>query len=156
MNNETKHTPGPWLLDGQYVQKDADGGIIARVHGSNAECKANARLIAAAPETAAERDRLREALRQIQNNAAARKWNSESVDRADLDAWTAIESKAKAALTGSPDPSPTQRVRDAAPELFEALKECLAVVQVQNGNLHADTNAIQDKARAAIAKAEQA
>ena len=33
-----------------FVQVDEDGGIIARVHGSNATGKANARLIAAAPE----------------------------------------------------------------------------------------------------------
>jgi hypothetical protein len=31
---------------------------------------------------------------------------------------------------------------------------CLAIVAIQNGNLHADTNSIQDKARAVIAKAK--
>jgi hypothetical protein len=58
----TKHKSGPWFLSGQYVQIDADGGIIARVHGSNAECKANARLIAAAPE-------LLEALKELRQYA---------------------------------------------------------------------------------------
>jgi len=42
----------------------------------------------------------------------------------------------------------------AAPDLLEALKECLTVVRIQNGNLHADTNEIQARAEAAIAKAE--
>jgi len=70
---ETKHTPGPWFVMGI----DGNGDIQVSGHpfyighsdplyhcivtGNNeAERKANAALIAAAPETAAERDRLRE------------------------------------------------------------------------------------------------
>ena len=62
-----KHTPGPWVLcyDGQI--DGPDGRTICRFtwdsfkgfNDSPTE-KANARLIAAAPETAAERDRLKE------------------------------------------------------------------------------------------------
>lgn len=68
---ETKHTPGPWFVMGI----DGNGDIQVSGHpfyighsdplyhcivtGNNeAERKANAALIAAAPETAAERDRL--------------------------------------------------------------------------------------------------
>jgi hypothetical protein len=83
------HTPGPWLI--QQGDEWADG--IVTLHGHNEdgtpmywtvasynrrrdEAEANARLIAAAPETAAERDRLREvnaelvaALEQIAHRA---------------------------------------------------------------------------------------
>lgn len=69
----TQHTPGPWKVDGASEGKSlvwtAPHGDhpVAHVgpwtvsgHGNKAEREANARLIAAAPETAAERDRLRE------------------------------------------------------------------------------------------------
>jgi hypothetical protein len=75
----TKHTPGPWRVDDEEIIADVPcgshstthivcfghdyddvGGICARVHETvegnfdeaayNAECEANARLIAAAPE----------------------------------------------------------------------------------------------------------
>ena len=78
---EAKHTPGPWLIDdyrgdsegrssddicaGSY--EDHNHISIATIWNcggrgfpSDDEFVANARLIAAAPETAAERDRLRE------------------------------------------------------------------------------------------------
>ena len=62
----TKHTPGPWRINGTNVfQENALGSVvmIASCGGSVAltyeECQANARLIVDAPETAAERDRLR-------------------------------------------------------------------------------------------------
>jgi hypothetical protein len=48
----------------------------------------------------------------------------------------------------------TARLYAAAPDLLAACEELLAVVAIQNGNLHADTNEIQAKARAAIAKAK--
>lgn len=68
------HTKGPWAFE-ELAAKDGDGYVLTtegnRVeiahHGGaysmglpRAEVLANARLIAAAPETAAERDRLRE------------------------------------------------------------------------------------------------
>jgi hypothetical protein len=76
-----QHTPGPWWTDGVYSEDEGGVAIIAAstdcgplpgnpTRGMVAfatellayradECIANARLIAAAPETAAERDRLR-------------------------------------------------------------------------------------------------
>lgn len=57
----TKHTPGPWKVHHTFNVFMSDDGIIAIPRdGSAATIEANARLIAAAPETAAERDRLRE------------------------------------------------------------------------------------------------
>jgi hypothetical protein len=73
MATEGKHTPGPWREShGDYDRQRgythgtirANGIIIAGLPAPGsigaAEMDANARLIAAAPETAAERDRLRE------------------------------------------------------------------------------------------------
>ena len=71
MTQQTKqnHTPGPWILgdDPAYVgiphTKAGTQWIrcIGEVNDvSDAEDEASARLIAAAPETAAERDRLKE------------------------------------------------------------------------------------------------
>lgn len=40
-------------------------------------------------------------------------------------------------------------------DLVRSLEECLAIVQIQNGNLHADTNAIQARAAAALAAARK-
>ena len=76
----TQHTPGPWTLGpvepaeiskGHWITHGSYKGVIGILGGSPSE--ANAALIAAAPETAAERDRLRqvneamlEALRAIQ------------------------------------------------------------------------------------------
>ncbi len=66
----TEHTPGPW--EKKYdpsthrieVNAPDDGRCVCFIHVPPATgfdvCEANARLIAAAPETAAERDRLRE------------------------------------------------------------------------------------------------
>lgn len=63
---QTKHTPGPWQVQtfrtraGHFICTSPAGPDIAVVKGNNLESEANARLIAAAPETAAERDRLKE------------------------------------------------------------------------------------------------
>jgi len=65
-----KHTPVPWVAVGRFVEVaddnvpdicTTDPAAIGQqdLPRSYAECCANARLIAAAPETAAERDRLR-------------------------------------------------------------------------------------------------
>ena len=69
----TKHTPGPWRttrqsVDGRYIEVSGRSHPIARVMWSTdqageagtVEDHAHARLIAAAPETAAERGRLKE------------------------------------------------------------------------------------------------
>ena len=62
------HTPGPWRqgrgdIANEVVLAEDDSGLVAdcysRTRGHD-ERVANARLTAAAPETAAERDRLRE------------------------------------------------------------------------------------------------
>ncbi len=59
------HTPGPWSIkDGArtfYIHGSEDKYIIAEAHRDYADPQreSNARLIAAAPETAAERDRLK-------------------------------------------------------------------------------------------------
>lgn len=54
---DAKHTPGPWQVNhgDQFQVCDADGKVrgcspIATMHGSASEKRANARLIAAAPE----------------------------------------------------------------------------------------------------------
>ena len=62
-----EHTPGPWRVDpgvnGGYTISDCTNGygLCTRSEWPHriAESKANAELIAAAPETAAERDRLK-------------------------------------------------------------------------------------------------
>lgn len=52
----SKHTPGPWTLNGFYIEFDAATRIATasnwRMSGvdAHAEAKANARLIAAAPD----------------------------------------------------------------------------------------------------------
>lgn len=63
------HTPGPWRIvrnkmSPRQIVNDANTISVAQIHGGEGEeiTDANARLIAAAPETAAERDRLRKAL----------------------------------------------------------------------------------------------
>jgi hypothetical protein len=69
---KAKHTPGPWVVgpvdDTVVTHLGADGAryIVAEIAGDYNQpdtwpiMEANARLIAAAPETAAERDKLRE------------------------------------------------------------------------------------------------
>jgi hypothetical protein len=56
MNQNTQHTPGPWIAEGD--------DFIAHIYTAtgkmvNPHHPANARLIASAPETAAERDSLK-------------------------------------------------------------------------------------------------
>ena len=90
MSDFTGHTPGPWEFDegnmGSCYSKPYYGiitnshysvyihvGAIADDHRGNRgredECIANARLIAAAPELLAERDRLRQALANLERTA---------------------------------------------------------------------------------------
>ena len=61
----TKHTPGPWTVDAieTTLVRAPDRYPIADLEShfrEITECEANARLIADAPETAAERERLKE------------------------------------------------------------------------------------------------
>lgn len=63
----TQHTPGPWFADDQKVRAEIDHVLIAGCSVRDletSECQANARLIAAAPETKQQRDELLEALQQ--------------------------------------------------------------------------------------------
>jgi hypothetical protein len=58
MNTQTKHTPGPWMLNlGNLCEIDTKSHAIAHIYGTAScethvarECRANARLISAAPE----------------------------------------------------------------------------------------------------------
>lgn len=98
-----KHTPGPWVYSFESVDPEwavvttVGGSVIANVNSDHRQ-EANARLIAAAPETAAERDRLKEvnadllaALKQFRTkvyNAALisgmdHEWATEACSRAD-------------------------------------------------------------------------
>lgn len=76
--SETKHTPGPWEFDGEYVWADAVRGYVADPNTEDMTSgrglakleapemiKANGRLIAAAPD-------LLEACIALQMEAAAR------------------------------------------------------------------------------------
>ena len=62
----SKHTPGPWRVnDADVFQDNSLDSVVMIAHCTGAsvahnEHLANARLIADAPETAAERDRLKE------------------------------------------------------------------------------------------------
>ena len=62
----TKHTPGPWRVTDTRIFQDNPLNSVVAIASCNGialehkEHQANARLIAAAPETAAERDRLKE------------------------------------------------------------------------------------------------
>ncbi|MBA43595.1 MAG: hypothetical protein CMF62_06285 [Magnetococcales bacterium] len=52
MSSHLKHTPGPWLADGFFVStKDDEHSIVSAVISKpDEELKANAHLIAAAPD----------------------------------------------------------------------------------------------------------
>lgn len=92
MKTKTAHTPGPWIANdhlkngqwqilGQEYTISNDLGdyvrpvIVSVMGGGNrpfySEAEANARLIAAAPETAAERDRLKEINKELLENLKA-------------------------------------------------------------------------------------
>lgn len=68
-----KHTPGPWMAEpinsGETFQvtssESTHFAIIAETYMGTATDEANARLIAAAPETLAERDQLRDLLTEM-------------------------------------------------------------------------------------------
>lgn len=58
--SETKHTPGPWTVDGKYIIGGSGIAPVAKVYLPNT----NARLIAAAPELADALDELVDRLHQ--------------------------------------------------------------------------------------------
>ncbi len=76
--SETKHTPGPWEFDGEYVWADAVRGYVADPNTEDMTSgrglakleapemiKANGRLIAAAPELL---EALQDALEYLQHH----------------------------------------------------------------------------------------
>lgn len=80
------HTPGPWSARQEFANRwrieRTDSGFapvsvaivtrtILEVGSDDGSCEANARLIAAAPETAAERDRLRAILAVAEDGLGA-------------------------------------------------------------------------------------
>jgi hypothetical protein len=116
------HTPGPWKVEHDYkpfVIHTADH-IVCAISGTAAtvpEAAANAALIAAAPETAAERDRLLEVNKEL---LAALK---------DLLTFDLVE---RSALRSKPLGAPNSTMRIGQEKLI----------------------ALEDRARAAIARAE--
>jgi hypothetical protein len=70
----TKHTPGPWLVEGRTVYALNDDGynrfsaLVQDAHTPGDELEANARLIAAAPEL------LEFALLFLERNGADETW----------------------------------------------------------------------------------
>lgn len=70
------HTPGPWVArkmwnSGYYQIETQNGKWIADVKNIDSHSKANARLISLAPETAKERDELKEKLVRLEFDYAA-------------------------------------------------------------------------------------
>ncbi|MES2155406.1 MAG: hypothetical protein V4510_09760 [bacterium] len=71
----TPHTPGPWgcvdtsnhAHDYRLTKPDGSHLPVNAPYNDHSEQRANARLIAAAPETAAERDELAEVLGRVLN-----------------------------------------------------------------------------------------
>ena len=110
-----QHTPGPWVV---YHRKPGspqapfssdmpeimakNGPVIAdiRWNGHNAtHGEANARLIASAPETAAERDRLRNMLESIANNRLSTDIPpDEKLEHDHAQGWDSLVLAARAAL----------------------------------------------------------
>lgn len=80
-------------ISGSTVTKDGelDAELECRIKATGIHHVTLPKLIEASPE-------LLRALKQIQNNAAGRKWNSLSADRGDMDSWQFIEATAKAAI----------------------------------------------------------
>lgn len=82
-----EHTPGPWKLRGNgWEQAIAVGSgktiIGLSLRGTDDKtAQANAALIAAAPTTAAERDRLRVSLRKTGEALATSEWNETKLQK---------------------------------------------------------------------------
>lgn len=85
-------TPGPWLIDGTYVyEDDATGRTIADCRRSTrhmGECRANARLIAAAPD-------LRYVLSRILEDLPVRRdWLDPDIEKMGRDAIAKADGRA--------------------------------------------------------------
>ena len=110
----TQHTPGKWYVEQSgtspaYIIADGAGvhATIAEVIGRwhlSPEIKANARLIAAAPETATERDQLRAsnaelvaALEHVEQYAQRQC----DLDEVDAILWAQLVSLARAAIAAT-------------------------------------------------------
>ena len=95
---EGKQTPGPWVVSSTFLVCDSEARIIAQCQPISVpllsitvrEAEANALLIARAPDLLAENERLRAALRRIDNMT--------HLEMADGDGARAI---AETALAGS-------------------------------------------------------
>ena len=108
----TEHTPGPWTYEpdwsGYYIRctkktpRGVKGIAVARTLRSGFsldETIANARLLAAAPETAAERDRLKAVLESIANNRLSKDMPTEEKPEHDYaQGWDALVTAARAVL----------------------------------------------------------
>lgn len=166
----TKHTPGPWHAEDfshmasrstlpKIWSKDGPVAVICDRLGAVAAASidADARLIAAAPETAAERDRLREALEAIRSRIQG-EWDNPSLAKFGPLATPMVDdllAMANAALANTTPPAPDP-LREAAPELLEALRNlCYAFTrpEFQGGTQKAFDTELR-AASAAIAKAE--
>lgn len=99
--SDTSHMPGPWFIDPEqplYIQAadgDAEPWMVARAFAncgySTDTATANARLIASAPDLAAEVERLRDVLTDIGN--AGTPFSNATVRRITAKARTALEAK---------------------------------------------------------------
>lgn len=157
----TSHTPGPWHVNSTEAHGEACAyaAVIIGPESAGSPCiaslefggtietdsettKANARLIAAAPDTAASHDRLRDAL----NVAVMLYEHPNAGSRSD---WAA---NAKAILAGTPD-TETDRLRAINAELLGACRSGLRALQdnLQPGPMDEDAKA---GLSAAIANAE--
>jgi len=91
--SDTKHTPGPWTLIGKHGTAIwAGDAIVAQVTGARAFhpiARANAELIASAPDMAARIERLEAALREF---IKADKWEMS------LNDWEAMQNAARALI----------------------------------------------------------
>lgn len=73
--SEHKHTPGPWEVDGEDILANSGDTTVAMTFWTNQrcpddECRANARLIAAAPELLAACEELLKLVDDLEGMAA--------------------------------------------------------------------------------------
>lgn len=149
---ETKHTPGPWQVGlFEYVQRSKvpllpklhcqilmNGNGGAFVTGSHFE--ADARLIAASPKMFKVLEQVHDSVFEPDKWAQNVRFVLQDADGVERKPLTALEARAR------------NYVRDAAPELLEALKGILDIGKRDMSNPKYD--GYFETAKAAIAKAE--